>query len=276
MMLLDGKKAREHYIPLLMERVKGLSFVPCLAIIQVGNRADSDAYIRGKKAFAEQIGVKEIHIHLDENVSQKEILDIVEKYNNDKSVHGILIQLPLPIHLNSETIINSIDPKKDVDGLTPFNFKRLIDGHEKAIIPATTRGIKQLCEYYKINLFSKKVTIVGRSIIVGKPTALMCLNENATVTVCHSKTIDLEKETKDCDILIVAIGKARFINEKHVKKGQIVIDVGITREFSSGLTGDVDFEKVKDIVGMITPVPGGVGQMTVLALFENLLDACVV
>jgi methylenetetrahydrofolate dehydrogenase (NADP+)/methenyltetrahydrofolate cyclohydrolase len=273
MILLDGRIARAHYLPLLIERIKGLSFTPCLVIIQIGNRADSDAFIRAKKSLAQKIGVKEIHIQLDEKVTQSEVLDVIYKYNKDKDVQGIIVQLPLPLHLNTETIIDSIDPKKDVDGLTPLNIKRLVDGHEEAIIPATARGIRQLCRFYNIDFFGKKVVVVGRSTLVGKPVALMCLNENATVVVCHSKTKNIENETKNADILVVAIGKKHFINQKHIKNGQIIIDVGITRN-EEGLHGDVDFHKVKDIVEMITPVPGGVGQMTVLSLFENLVDAC--
>lgn len=274
MKLLDGKIVREQSIPLLIEKIKGLSFVPCLVIIQIGNRPDSDAFIRAKKSFAKKIGVNEMHIQLDEKVTQDEVLSIIREYNNDKDVHGIIVQLPLPIHLNSETIIDSIDPKKDVDGLTPFNMKRLVDGHDEAIIPATARGIRQLLKFYNIDLFGKKVTVVGRSTLVGKPIALMCLNENATVTVCHSRTSNLEEETRSADILIIAIGKPNFIGKKHIKEGQILIDVGISRQSDGTLTGDVNFEEVKDIVEMITPVPGGVGQMTVLALFENLSDLC--
>ena len=153
-------------------------------------------------------------------------------------------------------------------------MKRLVDGYEEAIIPATALGIRQLLKFYNIDLFGKKVTVVGRSTLVGKPVALMCLNENATVTICHSKTANLETETKNCDVLIVAIGKPNFIDRKHVKTGQIVIDVGISRQQDGSLTGDVNFEEIKDIVEMITPVPGGVGQMTVLSIFENLADLC--
>jgi methylenetetrahydrofolate dehydrogenase (NADP+)/methenyltetrahydrofolate cyclohydrolase len=274
MKLLDGRAVREQNIPLLIGKIKGLSFVPCLVIIQIGNRPDSDAFIRAKKSFAKKIGVNEMHIQLDEKVTQDEVLSAIRKYNNDKDVQGIIVQLPLPIHLNSETIIDSIDPKKDVDGLTPFNMKRLVDGHDEAIIPATARGIRQLLKFYNIDWFGKKVTVVGRSTLVGKPISLMCLNENATVTVCHSRTSNLEEETRSADILIVAIGKPNFIGKKHIKEEQILIDVGISRQSDGTLTGDVNFEEVKDIVEMITPVPGGVGQMTVLALFENLADLC--
>ncbi len=263
MQLLDGKKAREHYVFLLTEKIKKLSFVPCLAIIQVGNRADSDSFIKSKKSFAQKIGVKEIHIQLDEKVAQKEILEIIKKYNNDKNTQGIIVQLPLPSHLNSEIIINSIAPQKDTDGLTQ-NTK---------FMGATARGILELFDFYNIKLANKKVIVIGKSKLVGKPIALMCRSKKAIVTVCDSKTKNMNMVTKDADILIVAIGKANFIDEKYIKKGQIVIDVGITRHNNS-LVGDVNFNQVKDIVKMISPVPGGVGQMTVLALFENLIDAC--
>jgi len=274
MKLLDGRIAREHYIESLIKRVNELYFTPFLIIIQIGNRPDSDSFIKAKKSFAKKIGVKELHIQLDENVKQAEVLEIVNKYNKDVSVNGIIIQLPLPIHLNSEIIIDAIDPKKDVDGLTSFNIKRLVSGHDETTIPATARGIRQLFQFYNIDLFGKKVVVIGRSTLVGKPVALMCLNENATVTICHSKTKNLKEETKKADIIMVAIGKPNFITNEYINKDQIVIDIGISRQADNTLTGDVDFQSVKDIVGMITPVPGGVGQMTVLALFENLIDAC--
>lgn len=264
MQLIDGKLARKSYTEALIERIKSLSFIPCLVIIQIGNRADSDSYIKAKKAFAQKIGAKEIHIQLDEKVNQEEVLSIIKKYNNDKTVQGIIVQLPLPLHLNSEIIINSIDPKKDVDGLTPNTL----------FMPATARGVSQLFDFYNIDLNNKKVTVLGRSKLVGTPIAEMCRKRRAIVTVCHSKTENIEEKAKSADILIVAIGKAKHINREYVKEGQIVIDVGISRQSDNTLSGDVDFDNVKDVVGMISPVPGGVGQMTVLALFENLVDAC--
>ncbi len=263
MILLDGKVAREHYISLLKQRIEKLSIVPCLAIIQIGNRPDSDSFIKSKKTFAEKIGAKEIHMNLDEKVSQKELIELIEKYNKDSTVHGIIVQLPLPAHLDTETIINSIDKKKDVDGL--------VEG--TGFISATARGIMELLEFYNIKLIGKKVTVVGQSKLVGRPIAVMCEKEGATVTRCDSKTTQLEEKTRNADILIIAIGKPHFIDEKYVNKNQIVIDVGINR-VAEGIVGDVNFENVKDMVAMITPVPGGVGQMTVLGLFENLIDAC--
>lgn len=263
MQILDGKTAREAYTDKLIERVKALSITPCLVIIQVGERADSDAFIKAKKSFAQKIGAKEIHVKLAENVTQVEVLEQVKKYNKDKTVQGIIVQLPLPSHLDPDIIINSINPEKDTDGLTPNTI----------FMPATARGIRDLLKFYNISLSDKKVTIVGQSKLVGKPIAEMCRKEWAIVTVCDSKTENLIEKTKEAGILIVAIGKPYFIDEKYVSRGQIIIDVGITRR-DGKLLGDVNFEKVKDVVGMITPVPGGVGQMTVLALFENLIDAC--
>lgn len=264
MQILDGRVAREYYISLLKERVAKLSFSPCLVIIQVGNRADSDSFIKAKKSFAQRIGVKELHVQLDEKVSQDEVIENIKKYNVDDGVQGIIVQLPLPAHLNSDTIIDLINPKKDIDGLTSNTL----------FTPATAHGISQLFDFYKIELKDKKVTVIGRSKLVGTPIAHMCQKSGATVTVCHKGTEDIPSKTKTADIVIVAIGRPNFIDEKYVSSGQIVIDVGITRHLKEGLVGDVDFNKVKDIVGMITPVPGGVGQMTVLALFENLIDAC--
>lgn len=263
MQLLDGRIAREHYVSLLKDRISKLSFSPCLVIIQVGMRADSDAFIKAKKAFAQKIGAKEIHVKLDENISQKEILEIIAQYNSDKTVQGIIVQLPLPTHLNPDEIINTIDPKKDTDGLTK----------NTQYMPATARGIRDLLSFYKINLSDKRVTVVGQSKLVGKPIGDMCEKEGAIVTRCDSKTKDIPEKTKVADVVIIAIGKPRHITREFLSPNQIVIDVGITRQ-EPMLVGDVDFENVKDIVSAITPVPGGVGQMTVLALFENLIDAC--
>jgi methylenetetrahydrofolate dehydrogenase (NADP+)/methenyltetrahydrofolate cyclohydrolase len=264
MILIDGRKAREHFLPILQARIKALSFVPKLAIIQVGDRDDSSTYIRGKKAFASKIGIDIVHEKLNENTNEQEIISSVEKFNKDKTIQGIIIQLPLPVHLDSEKIINLIDPNKDTDGLVK-NTK---------YIPATARGIRELFQFYNIDLKNKKVAMLGRSKIVGKPTALMCEKEGAIVTICHKETKDIPSITQKSDIVIVAIGQPKLIDEKYFSKDVIVIDVGITRDSNEGLVGDVNFDKVKNIVGMITPVPGGVGQMTMLAIFENLVDVC--
>lgn len=282
-LILDGRATRDALIPGLMKRVKALSYVPTLAIIQVGDRPDSTAFIRAKKAFAKKIGIGEKHIQTTETVSQSELIDIIKECNADKGIHGIIVQLPLPIHLDRDAVIDAIEPKKDVDALTAWSVKRWLEGREDAIMPATARGIRTFLKMYKIDLFGKKVTVIGRSMLVGKPLITMCLNENATVTVCHSKTPDLAKETKWADVLIVAAGKQGLIQAKHVKRGQVIIDVGINSVTGEKLddeiegvrlVGDVDFEKVSKKVAAITPVPGGVGPMTVFSLFENLVDLC--
>jgi methylenetetrahydrofolate dehydrogenase (NADP+)/methenyltetrahydrofolate cyclohydrolase len=282
-LILDGRATREALMPELIKRTQALSFTPTLCIIQVGDRPDSTAFIRAKKAFAKKIGVKEKHIQVTESIPQSELIDIIRECNADKAIQGIIVQLPLPIHIDREVIIDAIDPKKDVDALTAFNVKRWFEGREDAIMPATARGVRTLLKQYKIDLFGKKVTVIGRSMLVGKPIITMCLNENATVTVCHSKTPDLVKHTKTADVLIVAAGKSGLIQAKHVKKGQAVIDVGINTVTGeklddeiegTRLVGDVDFSKVHKRVAAITPVPGGVGPMTVLSLFENLIDLC--
>ncbi len=274
MKLIDGKIAKQFYIENLINKVNSLSFTPKLVIVQVGNRADSNAFIKAKKSFAKKINVNEEHKIFPENISQDDLMEEIKKINNDKSVNGIIVQLPLPLHIDADSVIECISREKDVDGLTSYNTKMAMDGHENAIIPATARGIKELLSFYNIDLFNKNVTVVGRSMLVGKPTAMMCLNQNATVTICHSKTKNLKEETRKADILIVAIGKPKFINREYIKENQIIIDIGINRLEDGSLSGDVDFQDVKDIVDMITPVPGGVGQMTVLALFENLIDVC--
>lgn len=263
MQILDGRIAKAHYVDELKSKISSLSLIPCLVIIQVGNRPDSDSFIKSKKIFAKKIGVNEIHVNLPENVEQDEVISIIKKYNEDKNVQGIIVQLPLPKHLNPDIIIETIDSGKDVDGLTS-NTK---------FIPATARGISMLFDFYKIDIKDKKVTVLGKSKLVGGPIARMCLNRGAKVTVYDSKTIDTKEKSKSADVLIVAIGNAKFITKDYVNNNQIVIDVGINR-LENNIVGDVDFENVKDIVKSITPVPGGVGQMTVLSLFENLLETC--
>ena len=267
--ILDGRKVRTALLPKLMEKISGLSSVPTLAIIQVGDRADSTSYIRAKKLFAKKIEVNVKYIQLPENISQEKVIDVVRECNADSNIQGIIVQLPLPAHIERDIVINTIDPKKDVDALTAITTKV-----RPSLIPATARGVRELMDFYKISLRNKKVIVIGRSELVGKPIAVMCRNEGAIVTVCHSKTLDLVAETKKADIIICAVGKPGLIHAKHVKEGQIIIDVGINRKEDGTLTGDVDFDSVKNIVEAITLVPGGVGQMTVLALFENLADLC--
>lgn len=236
----------------MIKKIKGLT----LAIIQVGDRPDSLSYIKAKNKFAEEIGVKTELIKFPITVTQAEVLNTIKTSKAD----GIILQLPIPEHLHKKELLDAIDPAKDVDGLGRGKY-----------IPATARGIKELLEFYKISLKDKKVVVMGRSDLVGKPVAMMCEKEGAIVTVCHSQTKDIPAITKQADILIVAIGQPKHITSEFVKPGQIIVDVGINRT-EEGIVGDVDFNAVAPIVEAITPVPGGVGVMTVLALFENLAD----
>lgn len=260
---LDGRVVRAARKQDLMEKVKQstlrLGREPKLVIIQVGNRPDSTLFIKAKKKFATEIGVKELHVELPEEVSEKDLISKIKEHNSDPSVDGIIVQLPLPEKINKKPVIDAISPEKDVDGLS-----------SKAIhTPATARGIGELLDYYHIDLSGKKVTVIGRSDLVGKPVAGLCRGRGAIVTVCHSETIDVPKETKDAEVIITATGVINLVNERHVSSGQVIIDVGIP--------GDVDKVAVGQVIGesgAMSPVPGGVGQMTVLALFENLIDAC--
>ncbi|MEI6057477.1 MAG: bifunctional 5,10-methylenetetrahydrofolate dehydrogenase/5,10-methenyltetrahydrofolate cyclohydrolase [bacterium] len=281
--ILDGKKAREVLKGKLVARIQKLKtagITPCLAIVQVGNRADSSAYIGAKKKFAIEIGVVEKHIMLSEAVKQEEVMRVIDELNSDVAVHGIIVQLPLPFSIDKEIILNAITPTKDVDGLSATNVAQWSDvstvGKTEVIWPATTRGILELLYFYGISLKNKKVAIIGRSALVGKPTAAMCVAEGGQVTVCHRQTTDLAHETSRANVVIAAAGAPRLIGAAHVRPGQVIIDVGLSKDPATGkLAGDVDFDAVSTVIGdagAITPVPGGVGQMTVLALFENLID----
>ncbi|MSU56050.1 MAG: bifunctional 5,10-methylenetetrahydrofolate dehydrogenase/5,10-methenyltetrahydrofolate cyclohydrolase [Candidatus Taylorbacteria bacterium] len=282
MILLDGKKVRDEIAQTLRARIFAYAVKPKLAIVQIGDTQESATYIKQKKLFGESIGVLVEHVHLQETVSEQEVLAAIGKLNRDASVHGIIVQLPISDTLDKDAIIEAIAPQKDVDGLGSVNIKLLWENKAGGYIPATTRGILSLLAYYGISVAGKRVVIVGRSFLVGKPTALALLNADATVTVAHSKTVNCSEVTRSADILIIAAGKPHFIQKDDVREGQIVIDVGITAVTGEKLndevaevtiTGDVHFDDVKDIVGAISPVPGGVGPMTVASLFQNLVSA---
>lgn len=260
--ILDGRIVRDSRLPDILKRIRNLPHAPTLAIIQVGDRPDSTAFINAKKSFANKLGVRVEHFHLKEKVSDEELSEAVQKCNKDARVTGIIIQLPLPEHLNREAAIDVIDAKKDADGLRSSNINK----------SATARGVKELLDYYNISFKNKKVTVIGNSPLVGQPIAELAKKEGAVVTVCDSQTKDLSEQTLIADIIISAVGHPNLITTRNVKKGQIVVDIGITRTSNGKLAGDVDYENVKNVVAAITPVPGGVGPMTVLALFENLLD----
>lgn len=223
-------------------------------------------------AFAERVGIETSHVHLREDSSQEDVVSAISRANRDASVHGIIVQLPLPVHLDRQAIIDSIDVAKDVDGLTSANQRLLSNNDPSAIIPATARGVKELLDVYSISVAGKKVAVIGRSVLVGAPIARVCSHAGADVIVCHSKTPDVATETCKADIVVVAVGRAGMVDASYLKDGAIVIDVGINRMPDGSIKGDVDFESVRSKVSAITPVPGGVGQMTVLALFENLIQ----
>lgn len=282
--ILDGKVVRDHILQHLAKVARGLPIVPVVAIIQVGDKPESTAFIRQKTVHAEKVGIKVQYIQFESTISQDTLIAHISKLNKNRNVHGIIIQLPLPSYINKEQVIEAIDPNKDVDGLHSQNVKKLWVDDSSGILAATARGVRSLCRFYNISLKGKHVVMVGRSALVGEPVAHMCLNEGSTVTICHKATRHLALHTKRADILIVAAGVPSLISKRHVEKGQIVIDIGITSiEQKQGrgsfatvtkkLVGDVDFERVKDIVKAITPVPGGVGPLTVASLLENVVDA---
>jgi methylenetetrahydrofolate dehydrogenase (NADP+)/methenyltetrahydrofolate cyclohydrolase len=278
--ILDGKIVRDEIRQDLKEKIKTFGIAPNLAIIKIGDNPDSDVYVKNKIKFAEKIGANAYLVSFPANqISPEMLFAEIEKLNNDESVNGIIIQSPLPVPLNWFETVEKIKPIKDVDGVTSTNIKKLLENNfnDQGVIPATARGVLTLLNYYKIPVKGKKVVVMGRSLLVGKPIAILLQNQGATVTVVHSETSEPEKITREADILIVAIGKPELVGADYVKKGQVVIDVGITSVINSDGTkkiyGDVDFESVKNLVSAISPVPGGVGPMTVASLFQNLVEA---
>lgn len=269
-MILEGKTLKNKILKEITTEINNLLVKPTLVVIQVGNNSASDIYVSQKKNMASSIGINFIHDKLDEMVSEEELIDIIEKYNNDNNVDGILVQMPLPKHINENNIQNKISYLKDVDGLNDINAGRLIHNKD-SLVACTSLGIIELLEYYNIDIASKNVVIVGRSNLVSKPLYSLFLNKDATVTICHSKTKDLSKFTKNADILVVAVGSPNLITKDMVKENSTIIDVGINR-IDDKICGDVDFDNIKDIAS-ITPVPGGVGQMTVAILAKNVLKA---
>lgn len=267
--ILDGKKARDFYKARLIERLSKLSSKPLLALVQIGDNKESAVYIEQKKKFAASIGALVEHIHLAETVTQLEVRKHISSLNSRLDVHGIIIQLPIPAHLDKQILIELIDPKKDVDGLTDTNQKLLASGTPQ-FIPATAKGVGLLMDFYNINPKGKLVTVFGRSRLVGFPTAELLKQKGADVSVCHSQTVNPQEISQKSDILIVAIGKPKLIDASYIKPGAVVIDVGIS-SVSGHLVGDVNFAAVSPLVSAISPVPGGVGPMTVLSLFDNLI-----
>ena len=271
MELLDGKTLANDILDKLNLKVKQLDTAPNLVVIQVGNDPASSVYVRNKERTAERVGINSETVKLSKHITQDELLEIIDKYNHFADVNGILVQLPLPKHIDEQVILEAISPMKDVDGFHPLNVGKLNIG-QKQMIPSTPAGIMELLKANHIEIEGKHVVIVGRSNIVGKPLAHLLLEENATVTVAHSRTKNLKQLTKMADILVVAVGQPELITEDYVKNGAVVIDVGINRT-ESGLKGDVDFNNVKSKVAAITPVPGGVGPMTIAMLMNQTYQA---
>ena len=269
--ILDGKMTSQKLLEKLQQEVSTLTKKPVLAIMLVGENPASLIYVNAKLKKAESIGFKAILKQLTSNVTEKEIIANIKEWNNDPNINGILVQLPLPKHINKNIILNSIDPIKDVDGLTAYNSGLFYTGQEPYAIPCTTRGIIMLLKEYNIEIEGKHVVVIGRSNLVGKPTAQAFLFENATVTTCHSKTENLESIIKTADIVVSAVGE-KIVNGKILKKNSVVVDVGIFRTPEGKISGDVEFESASQVASYISPVPGGVGPMTVTALMYNLLD----
>lgn len=245
---------------------------PCLSVILVGENPSSQKYVSIKEKTCKELGIESVLFKLPNNSEEEELENLIDELNNNPSINGILIQLPLPNHLNQNKILQKIDPIKDVDGFTPYCLGRLLTDNP-LFIPCTPKGILKMLEVHDIQIEKKNAVVVGRSIIVGKPLSLLLLRRNATVTICHSKTENLSEITKKADILCVAIGKPHFITADMVKEGAVVIDVGINVIYNGKVVGDVDFDSVKNKASYITPVPGGVGPMTIAMLMENTLHA---
>jgi len=270
--LINGKAVADHIKFQVKNEIDDLGLDISLAVVVVGNDPASKIYVNNKKKACESVGIKSLEYNLPEEVSEAELLNLIDYLNIAECVHGILVQLPLPKHINKDKVLERIIPAKDVDGFTAINTGKLWQGTYD-IAPCTAIGIIEMLDYYDIDIAGKNCVIVGRSNIVGKPLAALLLERNATVTICHSKTEDLYKHTSKADILISAVGKPKFITWGLVKKGAVVIDVGINRDENGKLCGDVDFEGVKDKVSAISPVPGGVGPMTIAMLMKNTLTA---
>ena len=273
--IIDGKELAKKIranLKIECEELKKRNINSKLAVIMVGEDPASKVYVRNKSKACEDVGIKYEEYLLDSKITQKELIELIEKLNNDKTINGILLQSPIPSNLDINEAFRTISPEKDVDGFNPVNVGQLVLNQD-TFVSCTPYGIMKMFEEYNIDLTGKNVVILGRSNIVGKPLIHCCLNKNATVTSCHSKTQNLAQKAKEADILISAIGKANFVTADMVKDGAVVIDVGINRLDNGKITGDVDFESVKEKASYITPVPGGVGPMTIAMLMNNVIKA---
>ena len=276
--IIDGKALAEKLQAKLAEKTAKLKAEtgqePGLVVILVGDNPASQVYVRNKERSALVAGFRSEVVRLPESTSQEELLTLIAKYNQDPAWHGILVQLPLPAHIDDEAVLLAIDPEKDVDGFHPTNMGRLWSGHP-LMIPSTPAGIMEMFREYKVDLEGKNAVVIGRSNIVGKPMAQLLLSKNATVTLTHSRTHHLAKIAKKADILVVAIGRGHFVTKDFVKEGAVVIDVGMNRDENGKLIGDVKFDEVAEVASLITPVPKGVGPMTITMLMEQTYQAFV-
>jgi len=269
--IIDGKKVAAELIEKVKEEVSKLDKKPGLAVVIIGKDSASKIYVNMKEQKCKEVGIDSYKYELNEAVSEKEVLELIDKLNNDEKINGILVQIPIPLHLSNDKIMEAIVPEKDVDGFTAVNIGKNIMG-EQGLQPCTPRGVIKLLEYYNIELKGKDAVVIGNSVIAGNPIAQMLLKKWATVTVCHIETKDLKKHVKEADIIVSVVGKKNLVTADMVKQGAVIIDVGIIRE-NGKLYGDVDFENVKNKCSYITPVPGGVGPMTVACLMENTVLA---
>ncbi len=275
MLRIDGKEISQQIkdeLKVKVAKYKEEGKEISMAVILVGNDPASAVYVGNKKKACEYIGIKSLSYELEESTTKEELLELIDKLNKDDTVNGILVQLPLPKHINEDEVIKAISPNKDVDGFHPENVGRLSIG-QKGFVSCTPAGVIELLKRSDIEIEGKNCVVIGRSNIVGKPMSLLLLRENGTVTITHSRTKNLKEYTKNADILVVAIGKPKFIDAEYVKEGACVIDVGIHRGEDGKLCGDVDYDSVKEVAGALTPVPGGVGPMTIAMLMSNCVDS---
>ena len=271
-MLIDGKGISQKRLAALRSDIAESGITPCLATVIVGNDPASQMYVRMKHKACQDVGVTSVGVELGEEVSTEEVVAAVTRLNDDPAVHGILVQLPLPGHVDTEAVVEAVSPAKDVDGFHPENIGALFSGRPR-FVPCTPGGIMTLLAEYAIPTSGASAVVLGRSVDVGRPMAALLINADATVTVCHSRTRNLEDEIRKADILVSAIGKARFVTKEMVRPGAVVIDVGINYDDDGKLCGDVDFDGVAEVASAITPVPGGVGPMTIATLMENTFAA---
>lgn len=273
--IINGKELAQDLRNEMKKEVKTLKnngLTPHLTVILVGDNPASRSYVNGKKKASAEIGISSEIIEMPAETTEQQLLNQIEQLNEDDNVHGILVQLPLPEHIDEQKVIETIHPSKDVDGFHPINIGRMMVGQD-TFLPCTPYGIVTMLKSRNIPIEGKHVVVIGRSNIVGKPVGQLLLNENATITYCHSRTKDIKAHTKQADIVIVAVGKAHFVNRDFIKQDAVVIDVGVNRQEDGTLTGDVDFEDVKDIASFLTPVPQGVGPMTITMLLKNTIKA---